>query len=345
MIDYDKALLGEITLQCDPFVLPESPLLSDETRQALRRQVAEQKAALDLVSNTQPSTPSREEVREQFVQSESYQRLRSRYPVEITTELMGGVLVETITPVSGVASKNEQRVLINFHGGSFEFGSRTNSLLESVPVAALGQIKVVSVDYRMYPEHRFPAALDDAFAVYQDIIKTYAPENIGVFGSSSGAHLTAQLVYRLLNLKLGLPAAVAMIAEAATTLDGDSRAMVAPIFKAQTGEELSLTMGYFEGRDMNDPQIYPALSDDCMAQFPPSLLASSTRDMCLSPVVVTHRKLVQQGVEAELHIWEGLDHYFHTVNVELPETEDLHSTMLRFFDRNFSNSVKGNSDL
>ena len=334
----------EMTLHCSEFELPESPLLSDATRQALRLQAAEQKAALEAQTGSPQSSPSREELREQFYRTEGYQRLRSRYPVDIKTELMGGVLVETITPLSGVAKNNEQCVLINFHGGSFEFGSRTNSLLESVPVAALGQIKVVSVDYRMYPEHHHPAALEDAFAVYQELLNTYAPENIGVFGSSAGAQLAAQLIYRLLDKKLGLPAAVAMIALGATKLEGDSLAFIAPVFKAQTGEDLieAITMGYFDGADMDDPQVHPALLDDCMAQFPPSFLASSTRDLSLSPVVVTHRKLVQQGIEAELHIWEGLDHYFHGADIELVETKDLHVTMLRFFDRKFSNYVKGN---
>ena len=60
-----------------------------------------------------------------------------------------------------------------------------------------------------------------------------------------------------------------------------------------------------------------------------------SRVILLSPVVATHRKLVQTGVENELHIWEGLDHFFHA-NVELPETEELHRLMLTFFDKHFS---------
>ena len=86
---------------------------------------------------------------------------------------------------------------------------------------------------------------------------------------------------------------------------------------------------------MQDPCVNPVLSERHMANFPPTFCAASTRDFLLSSVAVTHRKLVQTGVEAELHIWEGLDHFFHA-NIELPETEELHRLMLKFFDRNFA---------
>ena len=323
-----------LTLHCEGFSLPLSPLLSEKTRKLFQRQASEKKPANTNVETTQSAPPTREEQREQFYQSKNYQHLISRYKANIELTKIAGVTVEVITPSDGVSEENFGRVLINFHGGSFQAGSQTLSQSESIPIATLGKIKVISVDYRMYPEHRSPAALDDAQAVYQALLQDYSPECIGVFGSSSGAQLTAQLIYRLQVQKLPLPAAVAMIAEAATRLEGDSIAFSSVIYKAQCGLELAdaLDMGYFENVTPDDPSVYPALSDESMAAFPPSFLASSTRDICLSPVVATHRKLVQAGVEAELQLWEGLDHCFH-YNPELPESEELHRNMLAFFER------------
>lgn len=325
--DLDATNKQDMTIRCQSFSLPESALLSKESKRVLQQQAADQKAAAASASKEPISDapPSREDVREKFYQSERYKKLRARYAVDVVGELIGGVYTETITPSAGVSGGNAQRVLINLHGGSFEFGSRTNSVLEAIPGAALGKIKVVSVDYRMYPEHCFPAATDDVLAVYQALRKTYPAENIGIFGTSSGAQLTTQLLYRLIEMNEPLPAAVAMIAEGATKLEGDSIGMTAPLFKAQTGMNLdeALIEPYFEHASQDDPCVNPALNESALAQFPPSFMASSARDLCMSAVIATHRKLLQQGVEAELNIWEGLDNFFHA-NIDLPETEELH---------------------
>ncbi|MDB9724465.1 alpha/beta hydrolase [bacterium] len=339
MTEQSKPLLTDAGLHCGAFELPESPLLSDETRKALRRQAAEGKSAsLETSSITPRVTPSEAEMLEAFYQGKVYQRLRHRYSVDITTETMNEVFVEIFTPVAGITDKNASRVLLNLHGGGFYAGSRSCSQLESVPVAALGGIKVVSVDYRLYPKHKFPAATDDAVAVYQALLKDYAPENIGIFGTSAGATLSAQMMVRLQEIHLPLPKAVAMIAAGATALTGDSVAINQSIFGAQQpGFDLieSLKLGYYQGANMQDPRVNPVLSEAYMAAFPPTFCASSTRDFLLSSVVVTHRKLRQAGVETELHVWEGLDHFFHA-NVELPETEELHCLMLSFFAKHFA---------
>ncbi len=93
---------------------------------------------------------------------------------------------------------NRNRVLINLHGGGMIVGGRYGGQLESIPVSSIGRIKVVTVDYRMAPEHRYPAAEDDAIAVYRELLKTYRPENIGVYGCSSGAWLTGTTVAKLI---------------------------------------------------------------------------------------------------------------------------------------------------
>ena len=338
MTKEERPLSANDPLRCGAFELPESPLLSEETRQALGLQTKTEKAASKNAStNQQLGVSSQAETLEQFYQSTGYQNLRNRYQVDITTETINDVVVEVFTPVKSVADKNASRVFINLHGGGFLAGSRTNSHLESLPIAALGKVKVISVDYRLYPEVHFPAATDDAVAVYQALLEDYAPENIGIFGTSAGATLCAQMMVRLQDMGLPLPKVIAMIAAGATPLTGDSVAIGQSIIGAQSGIDLIefLKLGYYQGADMQDPRVNPVLSDPHMASFPPTFMASSTRDFLLSPVVATHRKLVQTGVETELHIWEGLDHFFHA-NVELPETDELHRLMLNFFDKHFA---------
>lgn len=325
------------TLKCGPFLLPLSALISEKTQGVLRQRATEQKNLQASMTGSESRTmPDRVELREQFYQTAAYRQLRARYPVTIQLEKLGGIPVEVINPKAGVSDKNHSRVLLNFHGGSFMSGSRIASQLESIPIAALGRIRVVSVDYRLYPEYRYPAATDDAVTAYKALLAHYAPTHIGLFGTSSGAALCAQTLAQLQEINLPLPCAVAMIGCGAAPRAGDSVAIAAAICKAQSGFDLEdvMRLGYYEGVDMSDPQVTPALSDHYMAEFPPTFLASSTRDFLLSSVLATHRKLVQFAINTELHVWEGLGHFFHS-DCDLPETQELHQLTLNFFTEQF----------
>lgn len=329
------------SLNCPAFDLPESKLLSQATQDALARYRDNQHCLIEELAGDAASIAdlSIDEQRqleiERFHRGRLYQQLTERYEARVEKARIGGVLTETFTPMSAIAPENANRILINLHGGSFESGSQTNSQLESMPVAALGQIKVISVDYRMAPAHRFPAATDDVVAVYKVLLENYRAENIGLYGSSSGAILAAQTLVRLQQEQLPLPAALGLIAGGATTIDvGDSVAIGASLAQAAHGYNLAdaLKLRYYEGAKLDNPELTPALSDAYMSTFPPTLLASSSRDFFLSSVLATHRQLIRLGVDATLHVWEGLDHVFH-YNPELPETTELHQLTQQFFQQ------------
>jgi acetyl esterase/lipase len=82
------------------------------------------------------------------------QKPRAVFPVSIEPERIGGVQTDGIEPAGGIAAKNKRRVLINLHGGGFAVAAGLVGQMESIPIAALGAIKVISVDYREGPEHR-----------------------------------------------------------------------------------------------------------------------------------------------------------------------------------------------
>src|SRR5208283_415030 len=118
-------------------------------------------------------------------------------------ETMGGVRCDVINPLNPPAAKRH-RVLINVHGGGFN--SDSGSLVEGIPIANLTATTVVSVYYRLAPEHPFPAAVDDTEAVFKELLKTYKPAKIGLYGTSAGAILTAEVAVRLRRDGLPLPA-------------------------------------------------------------------------------------------------------------------------------------------
>src|SRR6516162_5458804 len=143
------------------------------------------------------------------------------YPVNIEETTTAGVRTDIITPLA-MPEENRSRVLINLHGGGFN--SDSGSLIEGVPIANLAKIKVVSVYYRLAPENPFPAAVDDVVAVYKELLKTYKPRSIGIFGTSAGAILTCEVTAKLKQLGLPLPGALGVFSSLADfSRPGDSR--------------------------------------------------------------------------------------------------------------------------
>ncbi len=100
--------------------------------------------------------------------------IRERYPVNVEHKTIAGIYTDVVTPKDGVAPKNRNRVLLNVHGGGFISGARTAALVESIPIASVEKIKVITIDYRMGPEYKFPAASEDVAAVYKEVLKEYS---------------------------------------------------------------------------------------------------------------------------------------------------------------------------
>jgi monoterpene epsilon-lactone hydrolase len=99
-------------------------------------------------------------------------------------------------------------------------------------------------------------------------------------------------------------------------------------------EHHELTWPYFSQAQVNenDPLVYPINSPKLLAKFPPSLLITGSRDFAMSSLFQTQRELVKQGVEVELHVWDGVPHSFFT-NPDLPESKEVYDVIVRFFDR------------
>jgi monoterpene epsilon-lactone hydrolase len=325
------------TVHLPAISLPESSFLGDEARSALRRErEGEKEGALKpCPSDEHADAAQMPAIRycqaEAFYKTQGYKRLRNLYPVAIASQQIAGVYTEVFLPAHGVDRRNKKRILINLHGGGFIWGARTTSHLESIPIASVGKIKVLSIDYRQAPEYTFPSASEDVAVVYRELLKTYKPQNIGLYGCSAGGLLVAEAIAWFQKVGLPLPGAVGMFCEGASYwMDGDSGHLFGgPLIG--TPIESAHTNPYFHGTDTNDPLVFPALSPQVIGRFPPSLLIGGTRDFALSSVVHTHSVLVAHGVEADLHIWEGLGHAFF-FDPDLPQSREVYDVTVKFFD-------------
>lgn len=255
--------------------------------------------------------------------------------VAVVESKMAGVRVFTLTPAS-VKPENQDRVLLHIHGGGYVFQPGKSGIGEGVLMAAKGGYKVVSVDYRMAPDHPYPAAMDDAVAVYRDLLKRYPAEKIGVFGTSTGGGMTLALVLRAKAEGLPLPGAIAPGTPwADLTKTGDSyhtNAYIDNLLVSYDGFLKGAAELYADGHDMKDPMLSPVYGD--LSGFPPTLLTSGTRDLFLSNTVRVHQKMREAGVDADLVVIEGISHaIYYLLPPDAPELCYHFGELDKFFNQ------------
>ena len=180
------------TIQAAEHATTVSPLVSPKFKEFYLSEMA--RAAEDSLSV--PAPDASRTVWDEFDRAqdqwniELLTRAKALYAVSVDETTIAGVPAAVVTPQGGLPRKNRNRVLVNLHGGGFivnrglHFGQ-----LESIPVAALGGFKVITLDYRQGPFHSFPAASEDVEAVYRQLLDDYSPLSIGIYGCSAGGLL------------------------------------------------------------------------------------------------------------------------------------------------------------
>ena len=250
-------------------------------------------------------------------------------PNQLVDDTMAGVPVHIVTP-DGMPDANKDKVLLNLHGGGFN--SDSGSYTESIPIASYTKIKVVAVLYRLAPEHPFPAAVDDSVAVYKELLKTYKPSHIVIYGTSAGAILTAEVAAKLKQLGLPQPAALGIFSGMGDfARAGDSQSLYA--LRGFTGHLDPPQPGphdpeYVASTDAKDPILSPIYSD--LRGLPPTLFITSGRDLLLSGTVNLHRAYLNAGVDARLVVFDALTHAFW-YDPMLPEAQEANHMMADFF--------------
>lgn len=287
---------------------------------------------------------------DQEYHTKQLERLLETYPVNVVDTKLGGIRVGIITPKQGVAAENEHRVLIHVHGGGFVYNpGLEGAQLESIPVASIGGFKIVTIDYRQAPFHRYPAASEDVGAVYTALLKEYKPEAIGIFGCSAGGALSAQSIAWIAAKKLPRPGAVgifcAPLPSGSLPLFGrgvgdsgiwtSSPVPKSPLTAADLKAREPVTW-YMEGASTNDTSAYPGSSDEVLAKFPATLFLSGTRDAWMSGAVAGHARLLKLGVDSSLYIMEGGAHGVHMTGGGTPEAHDANAYIARWFGQHLA---------
>jgi len=264
--------------------------------------------------------------------------MQERYLVEVRQEVLAGIRAHSVVPKGRADARTRDRVLINLHGGGFMVGdSRTIGLLESIPIAALGHIEVISIDYRQGPEFQFPAASEDVAAVYKELLNRFDPQNIGIYGCSAGGLLAAEATAWIQKLHLPRPGAIGVLCAFADAQWAGDAYFTVPALTGRPppspGAPPNYDEKYYYGNnDLTSPLMSPVTSPAMLANFPPTLILTATRAGELSAAVHTDTELIKAGATAELHVWDGMWHGFF-MDPDLPESQEAYDVIVKFFQR------------
>jgi epsilon-lactone hydrolase len=253
-------------------------------------------------------------------------RLREALVDSVDRQTIGGVPTVIVRPKGRLAS---DAIAFYLHGGAYCFGMAFD--IASMLMASKLKLPVFSVDYRLAPEHPYPAALDDAGNAYAELTRRFDPSRIVAFGVSAGSGLLLALMLAARDKRLPLPAALAVLTPwTDLTLIGDSYAI-------NDGRDARLTRkrmldktaaAYAKGADLKSPLLSPVYGD-YGGGFPPTLITTGTRDLFLSDCVRLHRNMKRARVPVELTVVEGMWHAFN-VAPGVPEAEESRAEIAAF---------------
>ncbi|VVE08984.1 esterase [Pandoraea iniqua] len=242
----------------------------------------------------------------------------------VETIAIGTAIVHVATPVDLVA---DDVVYIDLHGGGLVFGGGTVCRIGAQMQADQLGLRCWGIDYRMPPEHPYPAGLDDCLAVYRRVLETYPASHVVVGGRSAGANLAAAMVLRARDEGLPLPAALVLLSpEVDLTESGDSFELNQLVDVLLPKSLMPNNVLYAGGADLAHPYLSPLFGDFSQG-FVPTFIQSGTRDLFLSNAVRMHRALRRADVPCELHVFEAMPHGGF---MGAPEDRELRAEVARF---------------
>lgn len=207
------------------------------------------------------------------------------------------------------------RVLFYLHGGGYRSGSCVTHRDLAARLSLASGTRVLLLEYRLAPEHPFPAAVEDAAAGYRWLIGGISPENVVIGGDSAGGGLALATMVRLREQGVALPAAAVLLSPwVDLTMTGPSIRTHAGLDPSGSREKLAEAADlYLAGADPKDPLASPLYAD--LRGLPPMLIQVGDHELLLSDST----RLAEAAEAATLDVWEEMWHVWHLSADELPE--------------------------
>jgi monoterpene epsilon-lactone hydrolase len=262
---------------------------------------------------------------------------QQRFPipedVEIKTVDVCGVPAEWQT----IPGARRDRVLLYLHGGGFIMGSPNSHRLLTVALGEVAKMRVLSVDYRLAPEHPYPASLEDCAVAYNWLLSTgITPKNIVIAGDSAGGNLTLTTLIKLRDNGTPLPAGAVCLSPAADLAGVDDS-----FFENAETDPILADVGlfwwipaYLAGADPSNPLISPICAD--LRGLPSLLIHASTSEMLYSASTRLAERAKAAGVSVILETWNAMPHVWHAFGLhDLTESKEAIARIGEFVKRLF----------
>jgi monoterpene epsilon-lactone hydrolase len=224
---------------------------------------------------------------------------------------------EWVTPQNYADPK---RVILYMHGGGYVSCSTLSHRPITTALARIAGVRVFSLDYRLAPEHPFPAAVDDAAAGYQWLLQQgYAPANIAFAGDSAGGGLVVATMLRLRKQSVPLPA-VGVCFAPWVDLTGKCNYCNGQDCSMFRGDDVATFAGlYLKGVPAEDCEASPVFGD--LSGLPPLLIQVSGSELLLDDALRLHERAISAGVRSRLDVYPGLPHVWQMFYGLIPEAE------------------------
>jgi monoterpene epsilon-lactone hydrolase len=248
----------------------------------------------------------------------SMEQIRERVAPDVRCEPLyaAGVRAEWIIPPEAASD----RVVLYFHGGGYVIGSVNTHRAMIARIARAAKARALAIDYRLAPEHPFPAAVQDATESYRWLLSQgYVRRKVVIAGDSAGGGLTLALLTTLRRADDPMPAA-AVILSPWLDLEGTGRSMISNVGKDQTIEGADLaTMAklYLGNADPTNPLASPLHAD--FHGFPPLLIQVGDAEVLLDDSIRVAHRAEGAGVKVDLEVWQEMVHVWQIYAKLLPE--------------------------
>jgi epsilon-lactone hydrolase len=260
-----------------------------------------------------------------------FERMMTARPLPDDVTATSGSLGGVSTLEIATADTRSDAVLLWFHGGWYTMGSPHAGAALSSDVVRRTGAKVVSVDYRLAPEHRFPAALQDARVAYRALLESgVGPHDVAMVGESAGGGLVVSALASLADEGLPRPAAAVLFSPwTDLTLSGESMTSKVGIDPAFVPEKVKVRVADYVGdADPADPAISPVFAD--LRGLPPLLIQAGSYEILLDDSVRLAAQAAAADVPVRLEVTPGVPHVFQAFAAMLDEGDAALDEVTRF---------------
>jgi len=250
------------------------------------------------------------------------------YTVESLRSEQG--LVFDVADLSSARTTPVSTIVLYLHGGGYLFGSPQTHRQVLIAMAKAFQAPVYGLDYRLAPEHPFPAAVEDAAKAYEWLLTRHPRAAIVLAGDSAGAGLAIATAVGVRDSPLKLPQAIVAFSPysdlAVTGVSIEANAKSCAMFTPRGIREAAAI--YLAGADARDPRASPLYAD--LAGLPPMLLFASRHEILRDDTLRLAERASAAGVKVELVVRDRLPHVWPVFVTLLPEARDAFATVTAF---------------